>query len=102
VKPKAPNPTLHLGGANPNFEKIRPMNALRLTALLTVCANLLAAEPKYELRPDFLGRPAGRETIGNGHGEIAVDSASTPRATSMSASRTPTPASRSTARTGST
>ncbi len=51
------------------------MNALRLTALLTVCSTLLAAEPKYELRPDFLGRPAGRETIGNGHGEIAVDSA---------------------------
>ncbi|MGA0133172.1 MAG: hypothetical protein ACO3ND_02320 [Opitutales bacterium] len=51
------------------------MNALRLAALLTVCSSLLAAEPKYELRPDFLGLPAGRETIGNGHGEIAVDSA---------------------------
>ncbi|MEK0445733.1 MAG: hypothetical protein RLZZ399_1054 [Verrucomicrobiota bacterium] len=38
-------------------------------------APLVQAEPEYEFVPKFLTLPAGRETIGNGHGEIQVDSA---------------------------
>ncbi|MDP3378913.1 MAG: hypothetical protein Q8S53_11155, partial [Brevundimonas sp.] len=33
------------------------------------------AEVAYDFVPDFLTPPPGRETIGNGHGEIAVDAA---------------------------
>jgi hypothetical protein len=34
-----------------------------------------AAEVKYDFVPNFLGTPPGKAQIGNGHGEIAVDSA---------------------------
>ncbi len=34
-----------------------------------------AAQVAYELVPDFIQPPPGKETIGNGHGEIAVDAA---------------------------
>ena len=45
-------------------------------ALLAVTAlSASAAEVKYQLAPNFLGTPPGKEQIGNGHGEIAVDSA---------------------------
>src|SRR5438270_573930 len=33
-----------------------------------------AAEVNYEFAPNFLTPPPGKETIGNSHGEIAVDS----------------------------
>lgn len=33
-----------------------------------------AAEVAYEFVPNFITPPPGKETIGNGHGEIAVDS----------------------------
>jgi hypothetical protein len=51
------------------------MPTLRLLALLSVCSLAQAAEVKYELLPNFLGTPPGKAQIGNGHGEIAVDSA---------------------------
>ena len=52
------------------------MPTLRALALLAVTAlSASAAEVKYQLAPDFLGTPPGKATIGNGHGEIAVDSA---------------------------
>lgn len=35
----------------------------------------LAAEVTYTLTPDFMTPPPGKETIGNGHGEIRVDKA---------------------------
>ncbi len=34
-----------------------------------------SAEVAYEFAPNFIQPPPGKETIGNGHGEIAVDSA---------------------------
>jgi DNA-binding beta-propeller fold protein YncE len=44
--------------------------------LLTTLALLgsAAAEVTYEFAPNFISPPPGKETIGNGHGEIAVDS----------------------------
>ena len=51
------------------------MPTLRLLALLAVCSLSQAAEVKYDFVPNFLGTPPGKEQIGNGHGEIAVDSA---------------------------
>jgi hypothetical protein len=36
---------------------------------------LIAAAPSYEFTPNFIKPPEGSETIGNGHGEIQVDSA---------------------------
>ena len=51
------------------------MPTLRLLALLTVCSLAQAADVKYELVPNFLGTPPGKAQIGDGHGEIAVDSA---------------------------
>lgn len=44
--------------------------------LLTTLALLgsAAAEVTYEFAPNFITPPPGKETIGNGHGEIAVDS----------------------------
>ena len=59
------------------------MPTLRLLALLAACSTLFmacskkntpTAEVKYELLPNFLGTPPGKAQIGNGHGEIAVDS----------------------------
>lgn len=50
------------------------MPTLRLLALLAVCSLSQAAEVKYDFVPNFLGTPPGKEQIGNGHGEIAVDS----------------------------
>ncbi len=49
----------------------------RLLSLLSVIAltGSAAAEVAYELVPNFIQPPPGRETIGDGHGEIAVDSA---------------------------
>jgi hypothetical protein len=40
-----------------------------------VCSLAQAAEVKYDFVPNFLGTPPGKPQIGNGHGEIAVDSA---------------------------
>ncbi|TSA32706.1 MAG: hypothetical protein D4R66_05645, partial [Opitutales bacterium] len=48
---------------------------LRILTLLAVCSLAQAAEVKYEFVPNFFGTPPGKEQIGNGHGEIAVDSA---------------------------
>jgi hypothetical protein len=48
------------------------------TLLLTVAALLtlpLLAQPTYQFVPDFIKPPPGKTTIGNGHGEIAVDGA---------------------------
>jgi hypothetical protein len=60
-----PTPPLH-----------QPMPTLRILALLAVTAlSASAAEVKYDFAPNFLGTPPGKKTIGNGHGEIAVDSA---------------------------
>ena len=52
---------------------MRPL--LPTLALLVAGSFAFAAEAKYELVPDFLKPAEGRKTIGNGHGEIAVDSA---------------------------
>jgi hypothetical protein len=48
----------------------------RILSLLSVIAlsGSAAAEVAYELVPNFITPPPGKETIGNGHGEIAVDS----------------------------
>ena len=51
------------------------MSTLRILTLLAVCSLTQAAEVKYEFVPNFFGTPPGKEQIGNGHGEIAVDSA---------------------------
>ena len=45
-----------------------------LLALL-LSAVTASAEVTFELSPNWLTPPPGKETIGNGHGEIAVDSA---------------------------
>lgn len=49
----------------------------RILSLLSVMAiaSSAAAEVSYEFVPNFITPPPGKETIGNGHGEIAVDSA---------------------------
>lgn len=49
----------------------------RILSLLSVMAlaGSAAAEVAYEFVPNFITPPPGKETIGNGHGEIAVDSA---------------------------
>jgi hypothetical protein len=47
-------------------------SALFATVLLS--ATLAHAEVRYEFAPNFLTPPTGLETIGNGHGEIQVDS----------------------------
>ncbi|MFN0080732.1 MAG: 6-bladed beta-propeller [Prosthecobacter sp.] len=49
----------------------------RILSLLSVMAlaGSAAAEVAYEFAPNFITPPPGKETIGNGHGEIAVDSA---------------------------
>jgi hypothetical protein len=51
------------------------MSTLRTLVLLAVCSLAQAAEVKYDFVPNFLGTPPGKPQIGNGHGEIAVDSA---------------------------
>jgi len=51
------------------------MSTLRILTLLAVCSLAQATEVKYEFVPNFFGTPPGKEQIGNGHGEIAVDSA---------------------------
>ncbi len=47
-----------------------------LLSLITVLAlsSSALAEVAYEFVPQFIKPPPGKETIGNGHGEIAVDS----------------------------
>jgi hypothetical protein len=42
---------------------------------VVVLGSSAAAEVAYEFVPNFIQPPAGKETIGNGHGEIAVDAA---------------------------
>lgn len=51
------------------------MKPLLTLALLAAATLTPAAEYHYELVPNFLGTPPGKAQIGNGHGEIAVDSA---------------------------
>lgn len=51
------------------------MNRLLPFAALFVTASLAHSEIAYDFQPDFIKPPPGKETIGNGHGEIAVDSA---------------------------
>ncbi len=46
-----------------------------LLPLLLTLALPAFADPTYEFAPNFLTPPPGMEQIGNGHGEIAVDSA---------------------------
>ena len=48
---------------------------LSLITTLALCGAAAAEEVKYEFVPDFITPPPGKQTIGNGHGEIAVDSA---------------------------
>lgn len=52
---------------------MRPFLSLALSAIAAV--GLTAADVAYEFAPNALTPPPGKETIGNGHGEIAVDSA---------------------------
>lgn len=49
----------------------------RILSLLSVMAlaGSAAAEVAYEFVPNYIQPPPGKETIGNGHGEIAVDAA---------------------------
>jgi hypothetical protein len=47
---------------------------LSLLSVITLTTSVVA-EVSYEFAPDFIKPPPGKETIGNGHGEIAVDSA---------------------------
>ncbi len=49
----------------------------RLLSILSVAALTASAsaEVAYEFAPNFIQPPPGKETIGNGHGEIAVDAA---------------------------
>ncbi|MBK8091239.1 MAG: hypothetical protein IPK32_04410 [Verrucomicrobiaceae bacterium] len=52
------------------------MTRITLSILSVVAlAGSSAAEVAYEFVPNFITPPPGKETIGNGHGEIAVDSA---------------------------
>ena len=46
-----------------------------ITATLALCGLAAADGLKYEFVPNFIQPPPGKETIGNGHGEIGVDSA---------------------------
>ena len=46
-----------------------------LIASFLVGSSLAQADLSYEFVPNFIKPPAGLETIGNGHGEIQVDSA---------------------------
>jgi 6-bladed beta-propeller len=50
------------------------MKHLTTTLLLALAASA-SAETAYEFVPNFIQPPPGKETIGNGHGEIACDSA---------------------------
>ncbi len=53
------------------------MNKMLFSRVLTLSLLLSAAaraEVAYEFAPDFLTPPPGKQTIGNGHGEIQVDS----------------------------
>jgi sugar lactone lactonase YvrE len=51
------------------------MNLRPLALSLLAAAGLAAADVAYEFAPNALTPPPGKETIGNGHGEIAVDAA---------------------------
>lgn len=50
------------------------MRCLVPLAALLMSAAPLAAEVTYTLTPDFITPPPGKQTIGDGHGEIRVDS----------------------------
>jgi hypothetical protein len=52
---------------------LNSMKKLFLPLLLATSVSVWA-DPSYEFAPNFLTPPPGTETIGNGHGEIAVDS----------------------------
>ncbi len=52
--------------------KLPSLSRLLLACLLSCAA--ARAEVRFEFVPDFLKPPPGKETIGNGHGEIQVDS----------------------------
>ena len=59
---------------------MRPLNhplfiASALAITLMSKSPLIAAAPSFEFTPNFIKPPEGSETIGNGHGEIQVDSA---------------------------
>ncbi len=47
---------------------------LSLLSTLALCS-AATAQVTYEFAPNFIQPPPGKETIGNGHGEIAVDAA---------------------------
>jgi hypothetical protein len=53
------------------MKKMLFSRVVMLSLLLSAAAR---AEVAYEFAPDFLTPPPGKETIGNGHGEIQVDS----------------------------
>lgn len=55
--------------------RILPILSLSLLTVSVLPTASFAEEVKYASAPDFLQPPPGKETIGNGHGEIAVDSA---------------------------
>jgi sugar lactone lactonase YvrE len=46
-----------------------------LLSVLVLGTNVSKADLNYEFAPNFIKPPAGLDTIGNGHGEIQVDSA---------------------------
>ncbi len=48
---------------------------LSLLSVMALAGSAAAADVAYELVPNFIQPPPGKETIGDGHGEIAVDSA---------------------------
>jgi hypothetical protein len=76
-EPKAPHlfhPALSgIHALRRNFIHPTPMNLKHCLCLLAAALPALG-EIAYDLVPNFIQPPAGRETIGNGHGEIAVDS----------------------------
>lgn len=51
-----------------------PPRITSLLATILVSSSLAQAEVNYEFVPNFIKPPEGLETIGNGHGEIQVDS----------------------------
>ena len=48
---------------------------LSLLTALALGGNAAAADVAYSFAPNFITPPPGKETLGNGHGEIACDSA---------------------------
>ena len=48
--------------------------SVAFAAVAFSCSAVAQTAPSYEFAPGFIKPPAGKETIGNGHGEIQVDS----------------------------